>query len=286
MKTSKIISAFAMLFFLLTISCEKEELSKQNSLTNINPVDLGTNSLPHTKKYNADVAAAYFSLLTDISKNTPYFNPQSIRILTYSGLALYESVVPGMPSYQSMYTYLNRENINSGKKKDYYWPACANAAISRIALKMIADYPQPADVEAIQRLYSQFNESFLSIITEDQLQLSNEFGEYVADIVYQWSKTDGTFNACPPYISDGGPENWVPTPPFFFPAAGVCQGSLRTFIPNIVTTALPSPPPAYSTDPASEFYKMNEQVYQRSFNLTAADQKNNEVWRDNFINYN
>ncbi len=248
-------------------------------------------ALPHTKQYPADVATAWFNLLANIAKTKPYVPAPSLRIFAYSGLALYESVVPGMPSYQSMYKYLTGNSIEFDKKKDYYWPACANAAIARISSLIMQNYAAP-NLTQVQALENSLNSSYQSQVTPEQLQRSNEFGRYVADIIYEWSKTDGTLNpngtlaVCPPYVLLGGPGNWVPTPPGFFPAAGACQGNLRTFIPNIVNTVLPVPHPVYSTDPTSAFYQSANEVYQRRNNITAEEIRSVSNWRDLAPNYN
>ncbi len=150
-------------------------------------------ALPHTKKFQADVATEWFTLLTEITRTKPYFSPQSLRIFSYSGIALYESVVPGMPSYQSIYGHLTGNTIEFDKKKDYYWPACANAAIARIASKIMKNYPAP-DLTAIEALEASLNSVYQSKVNPEQLQFSIEFGRYVADLIYEWSKTDGTLN--------------------------------------------------------------------------------------------
>jgi len=249
-------------------------------------------ALPHTKQYPSDVAIAWFGLLTDITKTKPYVPPPTLRIFAYSGLALYESVLPGMPSYQSMYKQFTGNTIEFDKKKDYFWPACANAAIASISSKIMQNYPAP-NLASVQSLESSFNTTFQSFLTEEQLKSSIEFGKYVADKIYDWSKGDGTLNpdgtlaVCPPYVPLGGPGNWVPTPPAFLPAAGACQGSLRTFIPNIANSILPPPFPAYSTDPASVFYQAANEVYNTSLLITANDLRLVNNWRDIIgTNYN
>lgn len=273
-------------------SCQKEA-----SLTNRKPseefitqsVNSNANTLPHTKQYPADVATGWFNLLTEITRTKPYFVGQANRIFAYSGITLYESVVPGMPSYQSMYKHLTGNAIESGNKKDYYWPACANAAIASICSKIMQTYPAP-NLAQVQALEALFNSSFQSQVTPQQLQASNAFGKYVADIIFEWSKTDGAFNPdgtpaiCPPYVPLGGPGNWVPTPPAFLPAVGNCHG--RTFIPNIVNTVLAGPHPAYSVDPSSAFYEAANEVFQRRNNITPQEMKAFSNWRDLSPNYN
>lgn len=242
-------------------------------------------SLPHTKQYSSDVATRWFNLLTEISRTKPYFSPQVLRIFTYSGLTLYESVVPGMPSYQSIYNYLTGNTIDIDKKKDYYWPACANAAIARIASRIMQDFPAP-NLTQVQALESSFNMSFQSRVSPEQLQFSNEFGKNVADIIYEWSKSDGSVNpdgtlaSCPPYIPLGGPGNWIPTPPGFFPAVGQCQGNQRTFVPDIANSVMAPPHPTYSIDHSSAFFGAANEVYQRRNNITPAQMNVFNNWRD------
>lgn len=275
------------LFSITNESCKKTNAingqSLQEELTT--QATKNTISLPHTKQYSSEVATAWFNLLTDITRVKPYVPGPTLRIFVYSGMALYESVVPGMPSYQSMYKYFTGNTIELNNKKDYYWPACANAAIARIASRIMQNYPAP-NLAPLQALESSLNTSFQSKVTAEQLQFSNDFGRYVADIIYDWSKTDGTLNpdgslaVCPPYVPLGGPGNWVATPPPFLPAVGACQGSLRTFIPNIANTLLPTSHPAYSTDPSSNYHQAAKEVYNISLTLTADSIRLVNNWRD------
>lgn len=288
MKTKIVVSNVLLALFMFITSCDNEDPREEGLLP-------GTEqkAFLHAKKYDAEVATSWYNLLTDITRKTPYNPPQTTRIFAYTGLALYESVVPGMPSYRSVFKQLSGNTIKSGKSKDYYWPACANAALARIATKMFANYPQKPDLASVQKLESDLNDSFKPFITDEQLAFSNEFGRYVADMIYDWSKTDGTLNAdgtltaCPPYNPLGNPGNWVPTPPLFLAAAGACQGSLRTFLPDIVNSSLPPAPPVYEVDSNSDFYKINDEIYQISKDLSDEDKAICQAWRDLLgINFN
>ena len=273
-------------------SCTKTELPDDKAETDVALAkSANANGFAHTKQYSSEVATDWFNNLTEITRTKPYFVGQAVRILTYSSIALYESVVPGMPSYQSIYQHITGNVIEADKKKDYYWPACANAAIARVSSRMMQAYPAP-DLTAVQALEAQYNAKFAAILTPEQLQFSDDFGKQVGDIIYAWSSTDGTFNpngtptACAPYVPLGTPGSWEPTAPFFFPAVGQCQANLRTFIPNIINTVLADPPPAYSTDPASAFYAAAKEVYTRNQNMTDEEKRAFSNWRDLSPNHN
>lgn len=246
----------------------------------------------HTKHYSAEVAVEWYKLLTEMTRTKPYVPPPTTRIFAYTGLALYESVLPGMPSYKSMLEQLSGQTIVYDKHKEYYWPAAANAALSQIAQKLVSIYPSP-NTTPMKELEASFETRFAQQIDAEKLQNSIAFGKLVADAVYEWSKTDGTLTPngtltpCPPYVPVGGPGNWVPTPPGFLPGSGACQGKLRTFIPNVVTELRPPAPPAYTTDPGSAFYKMGEEVYTTTINATTEEKRISEAWRDLIgTNYN
>ena len=281
MKTLMLRWSVVCAFLLIATGCEKEALETEVLEGYDLEARVDNRALRHTKQYDADVATAWYHLLADLNQNTPYFNPQSSRIFAYTGLTLYESVLPGMPSYQSVFSQLSGQTIEfDGKPKDYYWPASANAALAEISRSLLEDFPQPANLAAINQLEEQLNDQFLESISPEQLERSAEFGSYVAEMVYSWSLTDGTFTPCAPYVPSGEPGTWVPTPPMYFPAAGACQGDLRTFIPNIAETLMPGPPPPYSTDPASEFYQMNMAVYELTQDLTSEELLIIQAWRD------
>lgn len=246
----------------------------------------------HTKNYNSDIANEWFSVLASYCRTNRFPPAPSIRIFAYSSIALYESVVAGMPSYQSIYNHFTNNAIAVDHKKDYYWPLVANAALARISENLIKNFSANADLTPIRQLEAHFNANFQADVSPAQRQLSIDFGKAVADIIYNWSTTDGTLGAngslaiCPPYTPLGLPGTWVPTPVAFAPAAGACQGNLRTFIPNIVSATFPPAPPPYSTDQSSEFYKMANEVYQTSLNLTADDIRLVQSWRDVTPNFN
>jgi hypothetical protein len=249
-------------------------------------------ALAFTKKHSAVVATSWYRLLTEITRTKPYAPPQTIRILSYTGITLYESVVRGMPSYQSMYTHLTGNIIEADKKTAYYWPAAANAAIARISSRLMSNYPSP-NLSPLIELENAFNNQFAIIISPELLNNSIAYGQQVADFIYAWSTTDGTLTpesipaVCPSYTPLGGPGNWIPTPPGFLPAAGACQGQLRTFLPGIINSLPVTHPVPYSTEPESDFFHAANEIYQISFNLTPDDIRISQSWRDLIgVNFN
>jgi len=138
--------------------------------------------------------------------------------------------------------------------------AANKAAIDSLENALRAQYQDDADAATINR--------------------SIAFGQAVAQKVFDWSETDGYLHANDPYNAPVGPQYWVPTPPAFAAAATPHWGDLRTIVPGSGNNSQPGPPTAYSTDPASDFYKMVKHVYDVSQNLSPQDSAQALFWRD------
>ena len=246
---------------------------------------------PKAKQYPNDVAVAWINLQQKLTKKTAGFNPGVTgRAFAYTGLSLYESIVPGMPGYRSIMAYVGGPSINPPEDKHrLYWPASANAAMAQMIRNMFPT-TSAANKVSIDSLESAFNTLFEPHGDPQILQASADFGKLVAGTLFEWSKTDGGHEGYLPqpntYVPPAGPGLWIPTPPAFLPAAGPVE--YRTFTPNLTELTQPSifPLPAYSEDPGSTFFAMVNEVYTISLSLTPADVTTVKHWADLPGNYN
>ena len=279
-----------MVLFLFSgsASCKKETtVPEENTHESLRTLPSQA-ALFHTKQFSGKVATDWFTLEADLCRTTPGFGPGiSGRALAYTALALYESVVPGMPSYQSVFSRVTGEKFNIDHKKDYYWPATANASIAEIIRKLFVA-TNTTNKAAINRLEAKYLASYQDKATVEQLNSSVEFGKMVANAVFNWSKSDGgipPFGAYSPTLPV--PSGlWEPTPPFFAPGVSPNWGNNRSIIPAVSSMPLPPPPTTFSEDPSSAFYKMANDVYQQSTRLTADDILLVKTWFDLPENYN
>ncbi len=223
-------------------------------------------------KLGADVPAKWYALAITLSRTTPNQNigPIIARAFGYMGVAFYESVVSGLPKYQSIQKQLNGlpalPKISCGEF--YFYPACANAALANMVHHMFGN-TSPSQNFTIDSLENSFNTTFGSIIPTNVLDRSSAFGKSISDAIYAWSVSDGGdqvyLDPYPTtYVPPAGPGLWVPLPgqlsqvPYW--------GNNRTFIKDNATNTQPPPPPAYSIDPSSQLYKEELEVYNESIN--------------------
>jgi len=243
--------------------------------------------LPDADNYKADIAIQWFDKLYELTKVCPGFTPPvASRAFAYAGVALYESVVPGMPEYRS----LSRKLTGMPKmpvpdaSKEYYWPACANAAMAYMAKNLYAN--MPADqFAAVEALENQFDLGNISQTDAETLARSAEYGRQVAEAIFYWSTADGGHqgyakNFPTNYTPPTGPGMWVPTAPAFQRALQPFWGYNREFIPNGITYSQPPAPKPFSTDPASPFYAQGLEVYNVTTALTAEQEAIARYWSD------
>ena len=193
----------------------------------------------------------------------------SDRAQAYAGIALYESVVNGMPNHQSMQGQLTDFPSMPGVEKDmeYHWAAAGNAALAEMNRRLFpsASDPNKASVDSLEVA---LQSEFASDVTAETLQRSVDFGKAVATKVFEWASTDGSANVNPPYVPSGAPGTWVPTPPNNPAPVNPYASQRRLLVPNVASGIILAPPPTYSAAPGSEFYMMVKDVYDKSLVLT------------------
>jgi hypothetical protein len=212
------------------------------------------------------------------------------RSLGYLGLAMYESVVPSDALHQSLSGQLNGLTLSSPEKdKPYDWVLSLNAAQDTL-LKLL--YPVPANSHRFihERIDSLSNAIYaersngLDAATVDR---SVQFGRSIALAIYDWSVTDGgdkgyTRNFDPSYIFPTGESYWVPPQNAQTVSSYPLHphwGENRTFVAANGALPIPAIVP-FSSDPASEYYKMYKAVYDKDPLLTLEEREIAAWWAD------
>jgi PAP2 superfamily len=259
-------------FVILNVSCRKNEHYGSpcgQPAAGENDADLQN---AQAMKSGANVPAQWYALAIKLARSVPNQNigPINARAFGYIGLALYESVVPGLNKYQTIQHQLNGlQTLPKTNCGDFYfYPASANAALANMVHHMFGNASTAQNV-TIDSLENSFNTMFGSIIPKDILDRSSAFGKSISNTIYSWSTTDGGDQGYltpypTTYVPPTGPGLWVPLTGQL--AQVPYWGNNRTFIKDNATATQPAPPPAYSTDPSSQLYKEELEVYNESIN--------------------
>jgi hypothetical protein len=234
--------------------------------------------------FKADVATAWFTLALTLVRDTPGFSPPvASRAFAYSGVTLYEALVPGMPGFRTLAGQLRELAPTPEPSGEHHWPTVANAALASIVRRLFPTAPveRQADVDALERLLAQ---EFRGSIPPGVFRRSVSRGRRVARHIFDWSRTDGGDAAYldnfPAYSPPVGPGLWVPTPPGFLPALQPYWETNRRFALAPGANCNPGPPPSYSEEPFSAFDTEARECYETTTNLTSEQEAIALFWSD------
>ncbi len=269
--------AFVILAAILFTSCKDKSIEEPTP----------TNLSKATSDFNADIATRWTDLQLQLIKSTPgYAPPVAARTLGYTSLALYESVVYGMPNHQSLVGQVN--GLTSLPKpdltKEYNWGLAANAALSTLITEMYTT-TNDANKRAIDSLRRNI-ESVIRIAIDNQeiTDRSNAFGAEIGKAIWEYSKTDGGHQGW----SNNFPTDYkVPVGVGFWEPTSATQkipllpywGKNRTFSSLNMTTN-PTAPVSFSFKETSDMFKLAKEVYDVGKALTAEQKAIADFWAD------
>jgi hypothetical protein len=274
MKNIVLTKGLFVAFVLLLLSGCQEELVRneaQNLKTSAAKAGL-QGHLKQTDTYTAEVVTRWLGVqksMLYVAAGNPFgLNPA--RYMAYCGVAVYESVVPGMPAYQSLHGQLTDMPAmpDTQPGSAYHWPTCANAALADMTRKFFSTTGSAYNEVAINALENDLNNQYRSEAGDVVFDRSVAFGKEVATRIFDWSLTDKanwptTPYVLPPHVAgQWHPE--LPAGPIGFPYWGYNRLMVQGSIDNTVS---PEPPP-YSTESSSPYYAQMNEVYLVSQNLT------------------
>ena len=284
----KKISFTTVVLLALLFSCQKN-VDKPATQEEIQTSTNTNNQLGHlqqTKTFAADVVIRWLNMQLDMLR-VPLAagagSQAANRAMAYCGIAVYESVVPGMPACQTLSGQLNSfpDMPATDPGKAYHWAASANAALAEMNRRLFPT-ASATNKTQIDNLENTLRANYAAEADAETLQRSIAFGKEVATRVFAWAAADGSGNANAPYVPQPqfvGPGFWVQslgagntlvtTPPNNPQATNPYASQLRLIVPDVTNGTTLEPPPAYSTDPASPFFAMVKDVYDKSQALTA-----------------
>lgn len=238
-----------MLFIAITFTaCQKKDaLVQEENLMSLARNNQSNGHLKQTKTFSSDVAIKWMDMQVKQMRAYPGIvgNAAYSRHYAYSGIALYEAVVPGMPAFQSIASQLNGL---SGLPQTlpgyaYHWAACANAALAAINRAM---FPGATDANKtlINQLETDLQNGYAKEADVAILARSVAFGKAIAEKILEWAATDGYEHVNDAYTSPAGKIGGIYwTPPAPLPVHSLPYiGNLRPLIVGSGNGADPGPP--------------------------------------------
>jgi hypothetical protein len=249
--------------------------------------------------YGNSVFLKWNETFLEIDRYAPGFRPSpGPRSLAYMGLSAYESILQGMPRFNSLRSKFPDLQLPTPQANaEYFYPATVNESYYYM-MHHFFDYlatKRPVEFAKIEKTYQDCRKNYVSRVPAAILTRSEAFGKAMAKAVCDWETLDAVghdafLNPQPPaYVPPTGDGLWQPTAPDFSKAAFPDMGKSRYFALKGAEQLSP-PPLAYSEDPKSPIFKQAEEVFHRVNAINAKkwtayeDQWIAEFWSDDLLN--
>jgi len=220
---------------------------------------------PATASYDVTVATGWLRALYEVVRTEGLTPPAAARAYAYCSVAMYESVVDGMPAHRSLAGQLTGmpDMPRPVKNAKYDWPTALSTAVATVAGAVFAAATAPSR-DAIAAHHAQTLAARRSVrVPAAVLDASQAHGRRVGAAIAEWAALDGYAGIRGrAYAPPVGPDKWVPTHPNFGTAIEPYWAEVRPFVLATCDECPPDPQPApYSEDPASAFFAQAKTVY-------------------------
>jgi len=201
--------------------------------------------------------------------------PVASRIFAYPNIAAYEIIAQINPDYQSL----------SGQITDLK-PIPAMDTISGINPRLsalIAHMDISRQLIFSEDKFDVLQDSLFTqwrTMNEPEFEASKVYGLKVADHIKGWMNKDNysQTRTMPKFtVNTDDVSRWQPTPPAYMDGIEPHWNKIRPFVLDSASQFKPVPPPPFSMDENSAFYKELKEVYDISNEITADGDESEEV---------
>lgn len=228
---------------------------------------------------DADVIHNNIDQLTQVIIYDVFSPPVASRIYGYTSLAAYEAIRYSNPEYNSITAQLRGfgkpPEPKAGVK--YNYTLAATSAFFAVAHKVTFSIDSLKKYEA--RVYAMYKDNMDDSTYARSMAFGEKIGKYILKraAVDNYPQTRGK----PRFLGNDNPGNWHPTPPDYLDGVEFCWGTMHTFAVDTSTMFPLPPPPAFSEDKNSEYFRQTMEVYNQSKNITPEQKTIAKFWDDN-----
>lgn len=241
----------------------------------------GSSATNRVDALDAVVASRWFVLALALTQQTPGFTPPvASRAFGYAGVALYESLVAGMPDHRSLAGALNvLEPLPPGRpSRRLDWNVVVDTTLATVFHELYARAPDSAHAAIETQRASTSTNPGLRRRSEDH-------GEAIAAAVLAWSHDDGghdgdLHNFPADYVAPTGPGLWTPTPPAYASALQPYWGENRCLGLGSADDVMAAAPDPFSIEPGSAFWNGAHEVYETVNSIDAEQLAIARFWAD------
>jgi len=213
--------------------------------------------------------------VTEIMIHDIFSPPVASRIFAYPNVAAFEIMALNNSEYQSLAGQLTdfKPIPKPSESKTIHYELAALVAHMELSKRLIFSEDK---MEMLRdSLYGVWNAKN-PVLFEN----SKTYGLEVAESVAKWMNEDNynQTRTMPKFTVDtDDPTRWQPTPPAYMDGIEPHWNKIRPFVMDSAAQFKPVPPPPFSLEKDSDFYKELEEVYRISKQITAKGDASEEI---------
>lgn len=201
--------------------------------------------------------------------------PVASRVFAYPNVAAYEIIAQGNEKYKSLSGQLTDFDLipppGEGEEINFQLAAL----IAHIDLNRRLIFSEDRMIEYRDSLYGVWESA-----NAKEFAVSKAYGLEVAEHVAKWMDKDNykqTRTMSKFTVDTDDPSRWQPTPPSYMDGLEPHWNKIRPFVIDSAAQFKPTPPPPFSMEKDSDFYKELMEVYNISQEITVKGDESEEV---------
>jgi hypothetical protein len=138
-------------------------------------------------------------------------------------------------------------------------------------------------VDSLSAYEASVYDNFKENLDDSTYQRSMAFGDTIGKTILARAKVDGYIKSRgkPKYLGSSDPGKWRPTPPDYLDGVEWCWNDMLPMLLDSASQFMPPPPPGFSKDTNSAFYKAAYEVFTIGKNLSEEQIAIAKFWDDN-----
>jgi hypothetical protein len=218
--------------------------------------------------------------LTQVIIYDVFTPPVASRLYVYTSLASYEAIrhkKEGAPSITARLRGF-APMPEPEKGQDYDFTLAATKAFFNVVRNV-----KVFSVDSLTTYEESVYNSFKQTLDEATYKRSIDFGDSVATVILKRANKDGYLasRGKAKYLGSNEAGKWRPTPPDYLDGIEWCWNTMKTMLMDSASMFKPVPPPVFSKDTSSIYYKGMMEVYTINKNLTQEQKDIAKYWDDN-----
>ncbi|NND64105.1 MAG: vanadium-dependent haloperoxidase [Flavobacteriaceae bacterium] len=212
--------------------------------------------------------------VTEIMVHDIFSPPVASRIYAYPNVAAYEIMAQQNDKYQSLAGQLN-QLTPVPKAKDTSLNFSVAALVAHMNVSRALLFSEDKMDSYRDSLYGVWEKQ-----NPEEFEKSKSYGLQVSEHILQWLDTDfyKQTRTMPKFTVDiEDPSRWQPTPPAYMDGIEPHWNKIRPMVLDSAAQFKPTPPPPFSMDKESDFYKELVEVYEVSEAITEKGDESEEV---------